>query len=319
MIRQYAPVIIPTMNRFYHFKKCIETLQCNTHAIDTDLIISLDFPPDSTYHEGYGKIKTYLQRGICGFKSVTIIEQETNLGAYRNWIYLRDYVKCRYPVFIFSEDDNEFSPNFLDYINKGLELYKEDESIFAICSNGILPIMDYQYNVALTRNFSARGYATWVEKESKIANEVTRRNFINIAKSIVNLKKLFLFDKSLFYALQSSILRKGKLYQLSNNEIPYIDMTIKIYVFNRDKYVIAPILPTSRNRGYDGSGVNCPKTEDNNENVVIDEAKEFHYIAEREKLAVHKCKNCLYVEDLFRFIGGVLKIQHQLNKEKETV
>lgn len=44
-ITHYAPVIIPTLNRYVHLKRCVDSLAKCTHAPDTELIIGLDYPP----------------------------------------------------------------------------------------------------------------------------------------------------------------------------------------------------------------------------------------------------------------------------------
>lgn len=43
---KYYPVLIPTLNRFQHFKECVESLAVCTHADKTELLIGLDYSPD---------------------------------------------------------------------------------------------------------------------------------------------------------------------------------------------------------------------------------------------------------------------------------
>lgn len=76
------PICIPTCNRYEHLKRCVESLSKCTLASETDLIISVDYPPSDKYVDGNEKIKKWLERGIEGFKSVQIFFQEKNLGAY---------------------------------------------------------------------------------------------------------------------------------------------------------------------------------------------------------------------------------------------
>ena len=53
----YSPIIIPTLNRFTHFKNCVESLAACTNADKTELIIGLDYPPSEKYVDGWIKIK----------------------------------------------------------------------------------------------------------------------------------------------------------------------------------------------------------------------------------------------------------------------
>ena len=56
----YAPIIIVTLNRYEHLKRCIESLQKNGWAKYTELYISVDYPADESHWEGYGKVRERL-------------------------------------------------------------------------------------------------------------------------------------------------------------------------------------------------------------------------------------------------------------------
>lgn len=58
MSKIYAPVIIPTLNRIEHLKRCIESLEKNTGADKTEVFVSLDFPPSDKYLQGYECVLT---------------------------------------------------------------------------------------------------------------------------------------------------------------------------------------------------------------------------------------------------------------------
>ena len=45
----YAPVCIPTCNRYNKLKKCIESLIANKEAKKTELYISVDYPPEERF------------------------------------------------------------------------------------------------------------------------------------------------------------------------------------------------------------------------------------------------------------------------------
>ena len=138
-IKQYAPVIIPTLNRYEHFKRCLESLEECTGAKMTNVYVALDFPPSEKYIEGWKKIDAYLveKEQSNGFNKLFIIRREQNCGIGHdksNFSLLRSYVMSLYDRYIVTEDDNVFSPNFLDYINKGLELYKDDMRVLQVCA-----------------------------------------------------------------------------------------------------------------------------------------------------------------------------------------
>ena len=122
MKNKYAPVLITTLNRHEHLKNCIESLQNNTLANKTDIFISVDYPPSEKYVEGYKRICEYFHSTkIDGFNSVHVFFQEKNLGPNDNYYFLENIIKTEYEFYIFSEDDNIFSKNFLEYMNFYLE------------------------------------------------------------------------------------------------------------------------------------------------------------------------------------------------------
>lgn len=60
-IKQYAPVLIPTLNRYEHFKRCLESLERCTGADMTDVYVGLDYPTSDKYRKGWQKIDLFLK------------------------------------------------------------------------------------------------------------------------------------------------------------------------------------------------------------------------------------------------------------------
>ena len=279
-----APIIIPTLNRYEHLKRCIESLKRNKQACDTELYISVDYPPTEKYRMGYEKVKEYLKTdGVTGFKDVFIYYQEENLGPGENACFLRRQVYQKYDCFIFSEDDNEFSSNFLEYINKGLEIFREDKDILAICGyRNDKPWVFKQGNVAKVDLFHAWGYATWRDKIEECIDWICRDNFIALMKDSDFCKKLYKNRYKLFCNLVDALLANpsdcSSVYIDKKGDICEIDYTIAIYLAAYKKYVIIPRISKVRNWGYDGSGVNCGRINSMNpEKMHIDGENNFDY------------------------------------------
>ena len=74
----YAPVIIPTLCRYEHFVRCVESLRKNTWAQYTDVYIGLDYPAKESHREGYEKIKDYLKQNFTEFNHFTVIIRKKN-------------------------------------------------------------------------------------------------------------------------------------------------------------------------------------------------------------------------------------------------
>jgi len=173
-IKQYTPVLIPTLNRYEHFKRCVESLERCTGADKTDVYVGLDYPPSEKYVEGWKKIDAFLleKEKQNGFKNLFVRRRDHNCGIVgegNNLGLLREEIKQVTNKYIFSEDDNEFAPNFLEYINWGLENYKDDNSILAICGCKDIDTHDIKNNVyKLNTIFNAWGYGMWFDRREKL-------------------------------------------------------------------------------------------------------------------------------------------------------
>lgn len=307
---KYAPIIIPTLNRYKHLKRCITTLQKNPWAKYTPLYISVDYPPTDIYVEGYRKVCNYLKKGVEGFSSVFIYYQEKNLGAYYNEDFLVSVIRQKYDRYIFTEDDNEFSPNFIEFIDKGLALFENDEKVISICAAGTAGPETEKDNVILSTNFAAYGYGTWIKKEDEYRTAICRNYFIEVARNISKMLDLAKVSPDLLFALQSTILRKEKVYQMPDGEVPLIDMTMKIYMVLEKKYAVASLWRKARNWGYDGSGENCKDGNSEffkNIHVNIDTREHFEY-AFSDPMKIFKVEKHYSLEILCRTIMVFLKL-----------
>lgn len=266
-MNNFAPVLIPTLNRNEHFKYCIESLSKCTHSDKVDLFIALDYPLNEAHWEGYKNIKEYLPQ-IKGFKSVNIIKRDTNYGAQKNAVNLIEMVLEKYDRMIFSEDDNEFAPNFLDYVNKGLDKFENDPNVLAICGYNypiIIP-SKYTHNHYYCKAFSAWGYGGW---RNKPMNYICTPNEMKaLLKDISYIKEsLKYFQLANLYAL------------LTENKKPrYGDGAITINLLKNNKYCVFPTISKVRNHGHDNSGVHKSITKkDIYKNQTIDNDIQFFF------------------------------------------
>ena len=169
----YAPVIIPTLNRFDHLKQCVESLNKCHNADKTEVYISVDFPPSEKYKEGHDQICDYLDGGGFLFKKLHVIKQTTNLGiidnsskTYSNSLFLEDLIIRDYDRWIITEDDNVFSPGFLDFMNEALERFKDDDTVFSVCGYRFFYNLRFKDNNFFRQNtdFNGFGCGFWRDK-----------------------------------------------------------------------------------------------------------------------------------------------------------
>lgn len=304
----YAPIIIPTLNRIVHLKRCITSLQANPWAKYTTLIISVDYPPNQRYQEGYNDICAYLQAGIDGFANVEVIYQDTNLGAYQNMQFLLDYSMKKCDRYIFSEDDNEFSPNFIEFIDKGLDIFEDDEDIMAICAVGSALKGMKNSNVVKTQNFAAYGYGMWHAKRIKMYHTLDKEFYEMLVRDTNKLIEVIRTNAGLVFSLQSIIFSKEKPYRMENGQIPIIDQTIKMYLISEHKYAVGACVNKAKNWGRDGSGENCKEDRCYDpEKIEIDHDESFDYYY-TDPMEMHTLKKNNTLEIRCRMLAALIKL-----------
>lgn len=240
---KYAPVVIPTLNRYEHLKRCVESLAKCTHAKKTELVVGVDYPPAEKYVDGWKKISEYVNH-IEGFRKVTIIRRDYNFGAVANYLDLIRLVSLSNDRFIFTEDDNIFSPNFLDYINKGLEKYKDDPRVLAICGyNYPIDMTGYEMPFYFAHETSAWGIGRWVDKYDSVKKIINEPGY---------LLKQFREQPLTFFLKDHTRMCNGiKHIGYDYRE----DVYMSFYNYINDKYSVFPKVSLVRNLGQDGSGL----------------------------------------------------------------
>lgn len=246
----YAPVIIPTVNRYNHFKECLESLSRCTWADKTDVFVAVDYPGKEEHWDGYRKIVEYLKHcGDLGFHSLNVTYREENYfysGKGNASSLIRDISKT-YNHYIFSEDDNVFSPNFLEYINKGLEKFEDDPQVVAIC--GYCHPTQFKCDggaFAQSINYSAWGYATWIEKNNCFVKDLNKHFF----------KKVFYSPSKMYKIAQTGWGRV--LNVIHNSTADYVtraDYNYSMLMLLNDKVMIMPQITKVKNMGWDSLSV----------------------------------------------------------------
>ncbi len=256
--QKYAAIAIPTLNRYEHLKTCIESLKKSEYSNKTDLYIALDQAPSEKYIIGRKQIEEYLDSNIEGFANVFVHKHEHNLGAVKNMEYVLKWASTKHEMFIFTEDDNEFSPHYLEYVNDALKRYADDDSIVAISGyNYPMQTEDIEGETYYNKTyFSAFGFAGWFKKFNAMRDSMSKNWLYNLYKDSREMRKLRDTAPNQYCNFVKGML--GYTTSLENNEgVWKMDLTYGIYMFSHDKKMIFPVISKVRNRGYDGSGINC--------------------------------------------------------------
>ena len=146
-------------NRPFHTQQTVEALQKNELAEDSDLFVFSDAAKTLEAVMAVKEVRRYLNH-IHGFKSVTIIERDRNLGLANSIINGVTRLCNEYGRVIVLEDDLITSPYFLGFMNDSLNLYEHDEMVISV-HGYIYPVAEKLPETFFLRGADCWGWATW--------------------------------------------------------------------------------------------------------------------------------------------------------------
>src|SRR5437868_15329068 len=167
-----APIVLFVYNRPDHARRTLAALAANPLAAESDLIIYADGPKKLDHQASVQAVRDLL-RTASGFKSIETVEREANLGLANSIISGVSEVCAAHGRAIVVEDDLVVSPDFLTFLNAGLDRYQSEEDVFQI-SGYAYPAHDG----SIPQSFflpmvSCWGWATWSRAWSKFDSEMS--------------------------------------------------------------------------------------------------------------------------------------------------
>lgn len=167
-----APIVLFVYNRPTHTRKTVDALLKNRLMAESDLFIYSDAPKHSGVANAVGEVRACI-RTITGFRSITIVERDKNLGLADSIIDGVTSVVNQYGRVIVLEDDLVTSPHFLEYMNAALLHYESDPKAFSIGAYNFpvttMPIpSDYPWDTYASFRCCSWGWATWIDRWKRI-------------------------------------------------------------------------------------------------------------------------------------------------------
>jgi GT2 family glycosyltransferase len=183
---------------------------------------------------------------VSGFRSVTVVERATNLGLANSIIDGTTRLTREFGRVIVLEDDLVVSPRFLEYMNRALERYQDEDSAMQV-SGYMFPVDVGAEADAFFMPFTTSwGWATW---------ERAWQHFDPAMKA---------FDALVTNRQLRDSFNLGGAYDyfhmLERQRSGSIDSwAIRWYlsVFMRGGLTLYPARALVRNTGFDGSGTHC--------------------------------------------------------------
>lgn len=239
-----APIALFVYNRRSHLEKTVSSLLDNRLASSSDLFVFSDAAKDPSLENNIREVRSFL-RTIKGFRSITIIERENNLGLANSIISGVSHILEKFDRIIVLEDDMILDPAFLDYMNQGLTLYKNEDRVVSI-HGYIYPVKGLLPETFFLRGADCWGWGTW-RRGWRIFEPDGKKLLIGLHKE--NLEREFNFDGSFPYINMLKEQIEGK------ND----SWAIRWYAsaFLKNKFTLYPGHSLVENIGLDGSGKHC--------------------------------------------------------------
>jgi putative methyltransferase (TIGR04325 family) len=154
-----APIALFVYSRPDHTYQTIEALKRNPESIHTDLVIFSDAPKTLKHDTAVKQVRDYISK-INGFRSLTIHHRTHNFGLAKSIIKGVTEVLKNHERVIVMEDDLVTSPHFLKYMNEGLDLFADKDSVISI-HGYVYPVKRPLPEAFFLRGADCWGWATW--------------------------------------------------------------------------------------------------------------------------------------------------------------
>ena len=244
----YAPIVVFGFNRLDALRNTIASLLRNEEAKDSDLFVFVDGPREGKMGEKK-KVKDVREyvKSITGFKSLHYTFAENNKGLADSIIGGVSEVINQYGRVIVLEDDLVLMPNFLNFLNQGLEIYENTQKVMSVCGHSckVKVPADYPYDAYFFTRSSSWGWATWKDRWDLVDWK------LNDWDSVVANRKAFIKSQG------SDVFKMLRDCKLGKNHSWAIRFCYAQFVQNR--LSVIPNKSLVDNEGFGGDGTNCKR------------------------------------------------------------
>ncbi len=255
-------IVLPTLCRNKHLEKCLDSLMKNPWAQYVDLYIGLDYPAKDSHWPGYREILKLMERDFSMFRSFHLFKRDTNFGCGKNIDALFREVAREHDQFIYMEDDIEVSDNYLEYMLKALDHFRDDPEVMSVCG--------YSFPVKLTENKDCTiitqnatcctwGIGFWKNKFEVFTKEISE-DLCLIRGFSYNIRhcKFSRYRRNDYINCVAGVDPDDKdVYRLCPIFTSTTDIAMGVYMQVNGKYQAMPVVSKVRNNGFDGTGVYC--------------------------------------------------------------
>lgn len=255
-------ILVPTLCRNVHLEKCLNSLMKNPWAKYVDLYIGIDYPAKDSHWPGYLEILKLMEKDYSMFRSFHVFKRPTNYGADDNMTALYLEAIKDHEQFIFMEDDTEFSENYLEYMLKALDFFRDDPDVISVSGYSYPVRLKTEDNCnIITQNaiFNMWGAGFWRSKFVVFRKDI-EEDLCLIRDFSYNLKHYhFSRYRKVDYincvAGVDPFDRDVRKYCYMFTSMS--DIAMSVYLQVKGKYQAMPVITKVRNNGFDGTGLYC--------------------------------------------------------------
>lgn len=251
MDSRYAPIVVFAYKRKDKLQCCLQALEKNSLAKESDLIVYSDGYKGADDKEQVEEVRDFLKLyDNNGFKTISVIESPQNKGLAGSIIGGVTEVLDKYGKVIVVEDDIVTAPDFLKYMNKALAFYEEFPEYGSISAYTypLKELKQYTHDVYVTHKGDCWGWGTWKDRWEKVDWQVKSFN------EYLRDKTLRMKFNALEYGLDEMLIQQmyGKINSWAVRWCYHLFINQKLTVYPRESRVL--------NIGVDGTGEHCTAT-----------------------------------------------------------
>jgi len=241
---QLAPIALFVYRRPEHTRKTLEFLQCNSLAKETELFVFSDAARSTSIEPEVEAVRK-LVRALSGFKNVTLVEREKNLGLSRSIIGGVSEILKLFPRVIVMEDDLVSAPNMLNFMNEALERYENCPRAFSVTA--------FQFPFSLPREY-AGGDAYFSYRASSWCWATWAGRWANVDWSVGDYAEFLKSEKARDLFARGGGDLQSMLEAQMQGKIDSWAIRWNYFHYKKEGYCLYPRYSKIQNIGFDGSG-----------------------------------------------------------------
>jgi hypothetical protein len=252
-----APVCLFVYKRLDTLKETVKSLQKNELAQQSDLYIFSDAAGKASDEAAVDSVRSFC-KAITGFKSVSIVHSERNLGLAASVIKGVSSIIDEYDKVIVLEDDLVVSQNFLNFMNEALDFFKGNNRMFSVAGYSSPMQSIENEDVYFTKRASCWGWGTWKDKWDTIDWNV--KDYEHFIRDRRMQRQFNLMGSDLTGMLKKQ--QEGKINSWA------IRWTYE--QFKRDQYTVFPVISKVSNEGFGEQATHTSKNNRSRFSTILD-------------------------------------------------